>query len=149
MKVMSEGIQKAAGQRMRSILNSMTANQFRGIFTGFLTTTIIQSSSATTVMVVSFVNAGLLNLRQAFGVIMGANIGTTITSWLIVIFGFGNFDISSFSLAAFCVGNSVHLFSKKFKRNLPVNLSLVLLCFLWVWNFCNKAFLISPNNLMF
>lgn len=103
MKVMSEGIQKAAGQRMRSILNSMTANQFRGIFTGFLTTAIIQSSSATTVMVVSFVNAGLLNLRQAFGVIMGANIGTTITSWLIVIFGFGNFDISSFSLPLFAL----------------------------------------------
>lgn len=103
MKVMSEGIQKAAGQRMRSILNSMTANQFRGIFTGFLTTSIIQSSSATTVMVVSFVNAGLLNLRQAFGVIMGANIGTTITSWLIVIFGFGNFDVSTFSLPLFAL----------------------------------------------
>jgi phosphate:Na+ symporter len=98
MKIMSEGVQKAAGKRMRTILNSMTANPFRGISTGFITTAIIQSSSATTVMVVSFVNAGLLNLKQAFGVIMGANIGTTITSWLIVIFGFGNFDISSFSL---------------------------------------------------
>lgn len=103
MKVMSEGVQKAAGQRMRSILNSMTANQFRGISTGFITTAIIQSSSATTVMVVSFVNAGLLNIRQAFGVIMGANIGTTITSWLIVIFGFGNFDVSNFSLPLFAL----------------------------------------------
>ncbi|MBI3134109.1 MAG: Na/Pi cotransporter family protein [Bacteroidetes bacterium] len=103
MKVMSEGVQKAAGQRMRSILNTMTANQFKGISTGFLTTALIQSSSATTVMVVSFVNAGLLNLRQAFGVIMGANIGTTITSWLIVIFGFGNFNVSTFSLPLFAL----------------------------------------------
>lgn len=103
MKVMSEGVQKAAGSRIRAILNSMTANQFRGISTGFLTTAIIQSSSATTVMVVSFVNAGLLNLRQAFGVIMGANIGTTITSWLIVILGFGDFGIATLSLPLFAL----------------------------------------------
>lgn len=103
MKVMSEGIQKFAGQKIRAILNSVTSNPFKGITTGFITTTIVQSSSATSVMVVSFVNAGLLNLRQAFSLIMGANIGTTVTSWLIVIFGFGNFSISSFSLPLFAL----------------------------------------------
>ncbi|MBL7899489.1 MAG: Na/Pi cotransporter family protein, partial [Crocinitomicaceae bacterium] len=117
MKVMSEGVQKAAGQRMRVILNSMTANPFRGISTGFITTSIIQSSSATTVMVVSFVNAGLLNLRQAFGVIMGANIGTTITSWLIVIFGFGNFSVSSFSLPLIAIAVPFLFSSKSFRKS--------------------------------
>ncbi|NCU33647.1 MAG: Na/Pi cotransporter family protein, partial [Candidatus Moranbacteria bacterium] len=72
MKTMSEGIQKLAGDRMRSILSAMTTNKFMGIFTGFSVTTLVQSSSASTVMIVSFVNAGLLNLRQAFSVIMGA-----------------------------------------------------------------------------
>ncbi|MBK8926956.1 MAG: Na/Pi cotransporter family protein [Crocinitomicaceae bacterium] len=115
MKVMSEGIQKAAGQRMRSVLQSMTSNQLRGITTGFITTGIIQSSSATSVMIVSFVNAGLLNLRQAFGVIMGANIGTTITSWLIVIFGFGKFDIYTLSLPVMAIGMPL-LFSNKSVR---------------------------------
>ena len=90
MMVMSDGIQKMAGTRMRSILGSITSSRFKGIFTGFFTTTLIQSSSATTVMIVSFVNAGLLSLRQAIGVIMGANIGTTMTAWLLVIFGFFN-----------------------------------------------------------
>ncbi len=98
MKVMSDGIQKAAGQKLRKILNAMTGNPVKGIFTGFITTSLIQSSSATTVMVVSFVNAGLINLRQSIGVIMGANIGTTITSWLIIIFGLGSFKVSTFAL---------------------------------------------------
>ncbi|MBN4062394.1 Na/Pi cotransporter family protein, partial [Bacteroidales bacterium AH-315-I05] len=88
MKVMSEGIQKVAGQKMRQILAAMTSNRFFGVFTGFLITCLLQSSSATTVMTVSFVNAGLLSLTQSIGVIMGANIGTTITGWLISIFGF-------------------------------------------------------------
>lgn len=96
MMVMSEGIQKMAGARMQSILGSITSNRFKGIITGFLTTTLIQSSSATTVMIVSFVNAGLLNLRQAIGVIMGANIGTTMTAWLIVIFGFSKFSMGAY-----------------------------------------------------
>ena len=82
MKVMSEGIQKTAGSRLRNILAYMTQNRFAGVLTGFLTTCLVQSSSATTVMVVSFVNAGLLTLIQSIGVIMGANIGTTITSLL-------------------------------------------------------------------
>lgn len=88
MKVMSEGIQNVAGDKMRSILSAMTSNKFAGVFTGFLITTIIQSSSATTVMVVSFVNAGLLTLTQSIGVIMGANVGTTVTAWIISILGF-------------------------------------------------------------
>lgn len=97
MKLMSEALQKVAGQRLRGILATMTKNKFVGILTGLLVTAIIQSSSATTVMVVSFVNAGLLNLTQAFSVIMGANIGTTVTAWLISIFGF-KVDISAFAV---------------------------------------------------
>lgn len=88
MKVMSEGIQKAAGQRLRQILGAITKNRLKGIFTGFVTTSIIQSSSATTVMVVSFVNAGLLNLKQSISVVMGANIGTTVTAWIVAFLGF-------------------------------------------------------------
>ena len=88
MKIMSEGLQKAAGDRMQGILSSMTNNRFAGVFTGILITALIQSSSATTVMVVSFVNAGLLSLTQSIAVIMGANVGTTVTAWIISLFGF-------------------------------------------------------------
>jgi len=88
MKVMSEGIQKLAGNSMRKILGSLTKNRVFGVITGFSTTALVQSSSATTVMIVSFVNAGLLSLTQSIGVIMGANVGTTITAWLITILGF-------------------------------------------------------------
>lgn len=88
MKIMSEGLQKAAGDRMQGILSSMTNNRFAGVFTGILITALIQSSSATTVMVVSFVNAGLLTLTQSIAVIMGANVGTTVTAWIISLFGF-------------------------------------------------------------
>ncbi len=97
MKIMSDGVQKVAGSRLRQILASMTSNRFFGVITGFLITCLIQSSSATTVMVVSFVNAGLLSLIESIGVIMGANIGTTITAWLISIFGF-KVKIADFSL---------------------------------------------------
>jgi len=88
MKVMSDALLKLAGGKMRSILAKMTSNRFLGIITGFLITSVIQSSSATTLMVVSFSNAGLLTLTEAISVIMGANIGTTITAWLITILGF-------------------------------------------------------------
>lgn len=105
MMVMSDGIQKLAGTRMRSILGSITSNRFKGIFTGFFTTTLIQSSSATTVMIVSFVNAGLLTLRQAIGVIMGANIGTTMTAWLLVVFGFSaKFSLGSYIYPILAIG---------------------------------------------
>lgn len=88
MKILSDGLQKATGDKMKSFLQLMTKNRFLSVITGLLITIIIQSSSATTVMVVSFVNASLLNLVQAIGVIMGANIGTTITGWIVAIFGF-------------------------------------------------------------
>ncbi len=88
MKMMSEALQNVAGDGMRGILSSMTSNRFTGVLTGLLITAIIQSSSATTVMVVSFVNAGLLPLAKSVGVILGANIGTTITAWIITLFGF-------------------------------------------------------------
>jgi phosphate:Na+ symporter len=104
MKVMSEGIQKAAGDKLRVILKAITSNRISGIFTGFLTTSIIQSSSATTVMIVSFVNAGLLTLRQAIGVIMGANIGTTMTAWLLVLLGFSKFSLAAYSLPVLAIG---------------------------------------------
>ncbi|MBN2347627.1 MAG: Na/Pi cotransporter family protein [Bacteroidales bacterium] len=114
MKIMSESLQKVAGNKMRTILEALTLNRFRGVLTGLLITAIIQSSSATTVMVVSFVNAGLLNLIQSIGVIMGANIGTTVTAWLISILGF-KVDINLFALPL--IGLALPLiFSKVNKR---------------------------------
>ena len=97
MKIMSEGFQKFAGDSLRRILTAMTTNRVTGMLTGVLITALIQSSSATTVMVVSFVNAGLLTLTQSIGVIMGANIGTTVTAWLISALGF-KVDIAAFAL---------------------------------------------------
>lgn len=88
MKVMSEGLQKAAGDRLRNILSAMTRNRFTGLLTGCAITALIQSSSASTVMVVSFVNAGLMTLAQSMAVIFGANVGTTFTAWIIALFGF-------------------------------------------------------------
>lgn len=114
MKIMSEGLQQAAGNKMRSILTAMTKNRFTGVLTGLLVTSLIQSSSATTVMVVSFVNAGLLTLLQSVTVIMGANIGTTVTAWIISVFGF-KFSIATFSIPL--VGLSIpFIFSAKSKR---------------------------------
>lgn len=114
MKIMSEGLQKAAGNKLRSLLTAMTRNRFTGVLTGLFVTALIQSSSATTVMVVSFVNAGLLNLLQAVTVIMGANIGTTVTAWIISFFGF------KFSIAAYAIpliGVAIpFIFSAKSKR---------------------------------
>jgi phosphate:Na+ symporter len=97
MKVMSESLQKVAGSKMRSILSAMTSNRFFGVLTGFFVTAVVQSSSATTVMVVGFVNAGLITLKESIGVIMGANIGTTVTGWIISLFGF-KMSISDYSL---------------------------------------------------
>lgn len=114
MKIMSEGLQKFAGDRLRSILTAMTTNRVTGVLTGMLITALIQSSSATTVMVVSFVNAGLLTLSQSIGVIMGANIGTTVTAWIISALGF-KVDISAFSLPLLAIGIPL-LFSQKSTR---------------------------------
>ncbi len=88
MKIFSDGLQKVAGGKLRAILKGMTTTRMRGIFTGFGATTITQSSTTTTVMVVSFVNAGLITFVESTGVIMGANIGTTVTAWMVAIFGF-------------------------------------------------------------
>lgn len=98
MKLMSESLQKLAGNKMRQILTAMTANRFTGVLTGVFITALIQSSSATTVMVVSFVNAGLLDLVGSIGVILGANVGTTITSWLVAVLGLGKFSMSDLAL---------------------------------------------------
>lgn len=114
MKIMSEGLQKFAGDSLRRILTAMTTNRVTGVLTGVLITALIQSSSATTVMVVSFVNAGLLTLTQSIGVIMGANIGTTVTAWLISALGF-KVDIAAFSLPLLALGIPL-LFSGKSTR---------------------------------
>ena len=114
MKIMSEGLQKFAGDSLRRILTAMTTNRVTGVLTGVLITALIQSSSATTVMVVSFVNAGLLTLTQSIGVIMGANIGTTVTAWLISALGF-KVDIAAFSLPLLAFGLPL-LFSGKSSR---------------------------------
>ena len=114
MKIMSEGLQKFAGDRLRKILTAMTTNRVTGVLTGVLITALIQSSSATTVMVVSFVNAGLLTLSQSIGVIMGANIGTTVTAWIISALGF-KVDIAAFALPLLAFGIPL-LFSQKSNR---------------------------------
>lgn len=114
MKIMSEGLQKFAGDSLRRILTAMTTNRVTGVLTGVLITALIQSSSATTVMVVSFVNAGLLTLTQSIGVIMGANIGTTVTAWLISALGF-KVDIAAFFLPLLAFGIPL-LFSGKSSR---------------------------------
>ncbi len=114
MKLMSEALQKVAGDKMRSILSAMTSNRVKGVFTGILITVLIQSSSATTVMVVSFVNAGLLSLIEAIGVIMGANIGTTVTAWIISILGF---KVKMSALALPLIGLSLPLLFAKKRSN--------------------------------
>jgi phosphate:Na+ symporter len=97
MKLLSESLQKVMGERIRSILSSMNSNPIRNVFTGIFITGLVQSSSATTVMVVSFVNAGILKLIEAVGLIMGANIGTTLTAWIIAFFGF-EFNVIYYTL---------------------------------------------------
>ncbi|MCD8310272.1 MAG: Na/Pi cotransporter family protein [Prevotellaceae bacterium] len=114
MKTMSEGLQKFAGNRLRKILTAMTTNRVTGVLTGVLITALIQSSSATTVMVVSFVNAGLLTLSQSIGVIMGANIGTTVTAWIISALGF-KIDVAAFSLPLLAIAIPL-MFSQKSTR---------------------------------
>lgn len=111
MKVMSEGLQKVAGDRLRNILGIMTKNRVTGVLTGVLITALIQSSSASTVMVVSFVNAGLMSLGQAMAVIFGANVGTTVTTWIISAFSF-EISISDYSILLLAVGVPM-LFMKK------------------------------------
>lgn len=117
MNLMSSGLQKAAGDRLRNFLSAMTSNPFKGVLTGLGITSLIQSSSATTVMVVSFVNAGLLTLAQAISVIMGANIGTTVTAWLVSWLGF-KADISIFAVPLMAVGFVLSISKKSQRRNI-------------------------------
>ncbi len=124
MNLMSSGLQKASGDKLRSFLSAMTSNPFKGVMTGLGITSIIQSSSATTVMVVSFVNAGLLSLGQAIGVIMGANIGTTVTAWLVSWLGF-KADISILAVPLMVFG---FLFSNS-KKNQRQNIGELIVGF--------------------
>ncbi|MFA5848544.1 MAG: Na/Pi cotransporter family protein [Bacteroidales bacterium] len=117
MTLMSEGLQKVAGDKMRSILAAMTSNSFKRVLTGLFITSIIQSSSATTVMVVSFVNAGLLTLTQSVGVIMGANIGTTVTAWIVTLLGF-KMDISALSIPLIGFGFVLMMFKSKKRKSM-------------------------------
>lgn len=116
MKLMSDGIQKSAGKSLHRILGLMTGNRFFAMLTGMFITMLIQSSGATTVMVVSFVNAGLLSLAQSVGIIFGANIGTTITAWIVAFFGF-NFKISAMAIPVFGVGYLLTSLKKLKKQN--------------------------------
>ena len=117
MNLMSSGLQKAAGDRLRSFLSAMTSSPFKGVVTGVGITSVIQSSSATTVMVVSFVNAGLLTLAQAISVIMGANIGTTVTAWLVSWLGF-KADISILAVPLMALGFILSISKKGQRRNI-------------------------------
>ena len=112
MKLMSEGLQQTAGGGLRKILSTMTKNRYLGVLSGFLITALVQSSSATTVMTVSFVNAGLLTLLESAGVMMGANIGTTITGWLVSLFGF-KISLSSYALIFIGIGAPLMFLSRK------------------------------------
>ena len=114
IKKMSDGLQKTAGKKMKNVLNFMTGNRFTAIITGIVITALINSSSATTVMVVSFVNAGLMNLVQAIGVILGANIGTTVTGWIMATLGF-SMDITNIAIVLIGLGLPL-FFSKKTRQ---------------------------------
>lgn len=116
MKLMSDGIQKSAGKSLHRVLGLMTGNRFFAMLTGMFITMLIQSSGATTVMVVSFVNAGLLSLTQSVGIIFGANIGTTITAWIVAFFGF-NFKISVMAIPVFGIGYLLTNLKKLKKQN--------------------------------
>ena len=129
MKVMSEGLQKVAGDRLRNILGIMTKNRVTGVITGILITALIQSSSASTVMVVSFVNAGLMSLGQAMAVIFGANVGTTVTTWIISAFSF-EVSISDYSVLLLAVGVPMLFMKKSFYKSLGE--FLIGFCFLFM-----------------
>lgn len=117
LRIMSNGLQKMAGNRLRAILAGLTVNRFAGILSGFLVTCAAQSSSATTVLVVSFANAGLLSLAQAMGLIMGANIGTTLTAWIVALFGF-KLNIAAFALPIIGIGFPLSLIGSRKSQNI-------------------------------
>ncbi len=123
MNVMSKALEKRAGNKLKTIVSKMTSNKFFGLLTGAFVTAIIQSSSATTVMVVGFVNSGIMNLGQSIGVIMGANIGTTVTSWILSLAGLSSSNVfvrllkpSSFSPIFALIGTVLYMFCKTEKK---------------------------------
>lgn len=117
MKLLSESLQKIAGERMRSALSSITANPFRGMLLGFAITAVLQSSSASTVMLISFVNAGLVSVFQSVGMVIGANIGTTVTSWLIMFFGF-TFNVRTIVLPLIALSVPMYFSSKSHHKSM-------------------------------
>ncbi len=147
MKLMSDGIQKSAGERLEKALGFMTSNRFVSVFTGMFITMIIQSSSATTVMVVSFVNAGLLTLTQSAGVIFGANIGTTVTAWIVSLFGF-KFKIDAFAIPAFGIGYILVFIKKLHKEDLGEALMGFGLLFFGL-SLLSKTVSVDPSQLGF
>ena len=157
MQLMSDGIQKSAGQSLHRVLGLMTSNRIFAVITGMFVTMIIQSSGATTVMVVSFVNAGLMTLAQSVGVIFGANIGTTITAWIVTLFGF-SFSISKLAIPIFGIGY-LCIFIKKINKTNLTNFGEVLMGFALLFfgldllknaipgiNAENAGFLVTLNN---
>lgn len=148
MNLMSGGLQKAAGKGLRRLLASFTSNPFKGVLTGLGTTAVIQSSSATTVMVVGFVNAGLLTLVQAIGVIMGANIGTTITAWIVSVFGF-KFDIALLAVPFMAIGFILSLSKQDRTRSIGESIIGFALLFLGLAFMKNSIPSLESNPEMF
>jgi len=140
MMQMSGGLKKVAGKKLKNILESMTRNRIFGCLVGAGTTALIQSSSATTVMVVGFVNAGLLSLRQAISVIIGSNVGTTATAWLVSVSGLKTFEVTDYALPAVAIGFGLHVLGR---RQTAKNVGQILLgfgiLFLGIW-FMKNAF---------
>ena len=131
MGLMSSGLKQAAGQKLKKLLGTLTKNRVMGVLVGMLVTCVIQSSSATTVMIVGLVNAGLLSLRQALGVVLGANIGTTITAWIVSLLGIGGLAITAYSLPVILIGFLLQLAGRTQKRkgigNILLGLGLLFL----------------------
>ena len=148
MKVMSEGLQKIAGDRMRMVISAMTRNRFMGVLTGIVITVLMQSSSASTVMVVSFVNAGLMSLAQSIGVIFGANVGTTFTSWIIAVLGV-KVDISAFVMPIVAISIPLMFSSKSRYKSLSEFMIGFALLFMGLGLINDNVPELSPEQLEF
>jgi phosphate:Na+ symporter len=148
MNLMSNGLQKAAGSKMRGLLTKMTSTPFKGVMTGLGITSVIQSSSATTVMTVGFVNAGLLTLAESVGVIMGANIGTTVTAWMVSWLGFKS-DISVLAIPLMAVGFILSLSKRDKRRHISELIIGFSLLFLGLSFMKNSVPDLSPESMGF
>lgn len=148
MKLMSDGIQKSAGDSLHSILNFMTGNRFMAVLTGIGITALVQSSGATTVMTVTFVNAGLLSLTQAIGVIFGANIGTTVTAWLVSIIGF-SFNLTVLTIPVFGLGYFLTFLKRLQKEGIGEAIMGLALLFMGLDILSHSVPSISPDQLHF